>query len=217
MGQYWKPICIDSFEWLYSHEYNSNGLKLMEHSWIGNDFVGIIMKLLTKGNSWDKKRVVWAGDYSEKVFKDNTLYSMGYDDEDEEGIRLFKKINPKDCLTEEEQKSSIIVNHTKKEYVKLSECKSEINPLPLLTALGNNRGGGDYRGKNMNLIGRWAFDEISVEFDDKELKDYKKLTPEFEEGLEDEISEENEKVAYEKIKKWLKTKEVKKMLVVARL
>jgi hypothetical protein len=37
--------------------------------------------------------------------------------------------------------------------------------LPLLTAEGNGRGGGDYRGENENLIGSWARDIISVEME----------------------------------------------------
>jgi hypothetical protein len=36
------------------------------------------------------------------------------------------------------------------------------HPLPLLTAEGNGRGGGDYRGESP-LIGSWARDVISVE------------------------------------------------------
>jgi len=39
------------------------------------------------------------------------------------------------------------------------------HPLPLLTALGNGMGGGDYRGKEgKDNIGSWAFDEIYVTY-----------------------------------------------------
>ena len=34
--------------------------------------------------------------------------------------------------------------------------------FPLLCADGNGRGGGDYEGTNMELIGSWAFDRIGV-------------------------------------------------------
>jgi hypothetical protein len=37
-----------------------------------------------------------------------------------------------------------------------------IHPLPLLTAEGNGRGGGDYRGNYNNLCGIWSRDSISV-------------------------------------------------------
>ena len=32
----------------------------------------------------------------------------------------------------------------------------QIHPLPLLTAEGNGRGGGDYHGTNMEMVGAWA-------------------------------------------------------------
>ena len=62
MGQYYKPINIDNKQWLYSHDFD-NGLKLMEHSWIGNNFVGAVMNLMLKGGEWFKKRIIWSGDY----------------------------------------------------------------------------------------------------------------------------------------------------------
>ena len=36
------------------------------------------------------------------------------------------------------------------------------HPLPLLTAMGNGQGGGDYRGVNMDKIGCWAGDLLHV-------------------------------------------------------
>jgi len=54
------------------------------------------------------------------------------------------------------------VNHTKKEYV-VKPRKGEYHPLSLLTAEGNGRGGGDYRGSGD--VGRWARDIISMEDD----------------------------------------------------
>jgi len=223
MGQYYKPICLTSFEWLYSHEYNHNGLKLMEHSWIGNDFTGVIMKLLTKGEKWYKGRIVWAGDYSSKIYEEENLYSMAYDEDDKEGVKLFKKINPKPCMPDEEQKRAIIVNHSKKEYVRIEDCKPQkdgwiINPLPLLTALGNGGGGGDYAGSCMNFVGRWAFDEISIEFDEKELIGFKKITTIFDEGTEEDgNSEGNEAVVYHNLKGWLKNVDVKRRMIIAKL
>ncbi|KKL25453.1 hypothetical protein LCGC14_2405170, partial [marine sediment metagenome] len=76
-------------------------------------------------------------------------------------------------MLEEEQIKAILVNHTKKEYVLYSDCNMidnngwRINPLPLLTACGNNRGGGDYRdyNKDFDKIGIWANDILSIEFE----------------------------------------------------
>ena len=66
MGQYYKPVNVDNMQWLLSHDY-STGLKLMEHSWIGNEFVGYVMTLMVKGGAWYKKRIVWAGDYYDQA------------------------------------------------------------------------------------------------------------------------------------------------------
>ncbi len=44
MGQYYKPICLDNElkeQWVYSHDYD-NGLKLMEHSYVSNNFVVLL-------------------------------------------------------------------------------------------------------------------------------------------------------------------------------
>ena len=75
MGQYFKPIILKEKEnseqaeqvmaWMYSHKYNS-GLKLMEHSWMKNDFVGFIESLLTNGMPFHKTPIVWAGDYADE-------------------------------------------------------------------------------------------------------------------------------------------------------
>jgi hypothetical protein len=179
MGQYYHPISLGKDNkpkgWVYSHDIKEvitrddgqkftcgSGLKLMEHSWLENKFVQTIENLLTEGQPWYKTPIVWAGDYAdnEKDF-DGNLYDLCSDDlkTTKAGKKLPKKFR-------------YIVNHTKKEYVdktKVPGGKGEwadwkIHPLPLLTAEGNNRGGGDYRGEDPNgLIGSWARNIISVE------------------------------------------------------
>ena len=159
--------------WIYSRDYG-NGLKLMEHSWVGNKYVGVVMKLLSEGGDWYKTPLVWCGDYFSNEGEEN-YYNKATDD---------TKIKPSKYLTEKQQLKSIIVNHTKKEYVFVSEedfkgltdikkAKKmlvvieeqhdwEVHPLPLLTALGNGRGD-DYNGSDQDKVGYWARDIISVE------------------------------------------------------
>lgn len=216
MGQYYHNINLDTFEYMSAHDYD-NGLKLMEHSYLGNEYVGAVMRLLMKGGSWYKTRVVWCGDYSEKVIEEYNLYDFCRED-----MPVFKNINPTE-LPKNESKL-FIVNHTKKEYVDLSEIKSDgddwkINPLPLLTALGNGRGGGDYCGTDMCYIGYWACDVLSVEEDITEFKDFEKISPEFVEGEEDSGNPENEERAYEKIKKWVQEnkEQLNKKIVIQKL
>jgi hypothetical protein len=162
MGQYYKPVNTENKQHLYSHDYGS-GLKLMEHSWMKNDFVGAVESLLVEGGAWYKKPIVWGGDYAkerkELIDKDlnpNNFYSI-CDDKN--------KIQPPPTVINKKY----IYNHTKKQYVDKSKVPTDndgwqIHPLPLLTSEGNGQGGGDFFGDDKNhLIGSWCNDIISVE------------------------------------------------------
>ena len=68
MGQYYKPIILNEdkkpIAFVYSHSFGS-GLKLMEHSWMKNDFVGFVEQILFN----TPNRLVWAGDYADEDIK----------------------------------------------------------------------------------------------------------------------------------------------------
>jgi hypothetical protein len=75
-----------------------------------------------------------------------------------------------------------LVNHDKKQFVDKTKVPKDsdgwqIHPLPLLTCEGNLRGGGDFRGEDVNkLVGSWARDMISVETKKADIpKDYAEL------------------------------------------
>ena len=160
MGQYYKPCFLDKDKkkvkkWVYSHDYDS-GLKLMEHSWLKNDFVGAIENQLSPGGKYHKSPIVWAGDYAdEEEGTKSNLYDKCTDK---------NKINPPGG--EIDSKFRYIVNHDKKLYVDKTKVLSNdgwaIHPLPLLTCEGNGRGGGDYRGEQP-IVGTWSRDVISIE------------------------------------------------------
>ena len=165
MGQYYKPVCLKENKrtpkaWVYSHRYG-NGLKLMEHSWIGNGFVEVVEHLLSPIGDWYKQPFVWAGDYADddKGLKSN-VYSRSKDS---------LEINPTTYQLMDNLR--YIINHTKglfvdKTKVPVSDTHEgfeyRIHPLPLLTCEGNGRGGGDFRGQS-HLIGSWARNVISVD------------------------------------------------------
>lgn len=165
-----------------------NGVKLMEHSYWGNDF----MCAITGELYHHRARVAWVGDYASD-------YKWGED-----------KPNPKELFEqawsgEQEEiedggltlEDMYLVNHTKKifisgnEYWDFNRFKwgkdtkwSCTHPLSLLTACGNGLGGGDYWEDNpdANLIGDWCMDEIEVT--DTPPKGYKKVMYDFcEKGL----------------------------------
>jgi hypothetical protein len=185
MGQYYKPVIINEdnqvLGWLYSHDHD-NGLKLMEHSYVGNNFVAKFESLLIPGKEYHKSRVVWAGDYAS--YGGNTelnLYGLCE--------TVEKVVSGLEVISSDEY--PYVVNHTKKEYVdKRTMIKFsdgwQIHPLPLLTSEGNGSGGGDYHPNGNTkddgkLVGSWARDIISVEPNLDGYEDYKQIKPKFKE------------------------------------
>lgn len=199
MGQYYKPIILADesklsvteqlereargqegkiIAFFESWDYD-NGAKLMEHSWLGNNFVEAVEQLLAPIGKYHKQRVVWAGDYAdEENDSELNLYCEASEDEND---HLHEK---PDVATE---KYRYVINHTKKLFVdkltipvadtytdketgKVYEYR--VHPLPLLTCEGNGRGGGDYNGED-EVIGSWARDIISV--DNEVPLDYEQL------------------------------------------
>jgi hypothetical protein len=164
MGQYYIPMILGVKDvkefirlWLDAHMYG-NGLKLTEHSYIGNSFVSAFEYQISEDGPFYKSRVVWAGDYADKEPEsDLNLYSMAHKDEYSETSKMQ---TPKSRIT---TCYRYIVNHTKRQYV--DKQGKRIHPLPILTSDGNGRGGGDYRGPNKSLAGAWARDVISIEKD----------------------------------------------------
>jgi hypothetical protein len=154
MGQYYLALILaektEQEEFirysLHPHYYN-NGMKLMEHAFKNNEFVVAVENIISPEGMFYKSRVVWAGDYADdEPFTDINLHKM------------VKKIDYNDNTIPNLYK--YIINHTKKQYV--DKNKTEIHPLPLLTAEGNGNGGGDYYGVDEYLVGVWARDVISV-------------------------------------------------------
>ncbi|KKK88048.1 hypothetical protein LCGC14_2747080 [marine sediment metagenome] len=156
MGQYFRPINIKTMEWIKMGFW-----KLTEHSWIGNRDVGKVMTLLSIRNPWYKSPIAWCGDY--------------YDEKGE--INYYDKLEGKDRLSyikpmsKSKQLKAILINHTKREYVvyskiRVNKWELRVNPLPILTALGNGRGQGDYRDyqPDFDKVGIWAGDIFSVRF-----------------------------------------------------
>lgn len=165
MGQYYRPTILGQNKktvkaWVYSHEYSS-GLKLMEHSWVENPFVGAFETLIFN----NPQRVVWGGDYAEPCKGRKTNISD----------RCLEKLKVKPNL---EKTGNYIVNHSKNIFVDKRKVINndgwKIHPLPLLTCEGNGQGGGDFFGEDPNnLIGSWSRDLISVET--KRPKDFTEL------------------------------------------
>lgn len=175
MGQYYKPVNIEKKQYLISYNYH-NGAKLMEHSYLTNSLVSAVEQMLIPTGKWHKDRIAWCGDYADTIVDARSgvdtnvnIYDMCNAECDCNVGNEWKKIFPfPDQKGKRLKRYRWLVNHTKKEVVDRNKEMTgvfglKINPLPLLTADGNGRGGGDYRGNDEKHVGRWRFDSISLE------------------------------------------------------
>jgi hypothetical protein len=173
MGQYYNVVFLaekeeNKKEFIRVFMNCWHGMKLIEHSYLKNDFVNAIEYLLSPEGSFYKSRIVWAGDYADtEIDSTENLHNIANNEPQKEYI-------PKNIISNEYK---YIINHTKKQYIDKSNYKL-YHPLPLITAEGNGCGGGDYYGINEDKIGAWSRDVISI---DKELpEEYIKFEYKFE-------------------------------------
>jgi hypothetical protein len=185
MGQYYVPTLIapDGRMLTLNPRAFDNGAKLTEHSWISNELVNAALSLILES----PKRVAWIGDYAcDDYNPDGEAYAKAmpleefqkfYDaawKEDKEPVhpKFFSK---RDFgILDFDTKGMFLVNHDKCLYIDMAAFIRAntskggnwngwcMNPLPLLTACGNGRGGGDYYKERIgyNDIGIWAFDNL---------------------------------------------------------
>jgi hypothetical protein len=183
MGQYYKPLLITHdgrVLTLDPHEFGSFS-KLTEHSWISNEFVSAAYSLI-RGN---RKRVAWIGDYAYQEYEEcdepytkamlpeefQKFYDVAWNENSESlPANLFSKRDF--AILDFDTKGMFLVNHSKRTYIDMAAFIREnttrggdwdgwcMNPLPLLTACGNGRGGGDFGSIHVGYenIGTWAFD-----------------------------------------------------------
>jgi hypothetical protein len=178
MGQYYYAIIWDSDAkfirtWVQPTRYKWCGAKLTEHSYMeDNQFVAALEYLISKEGMFYKSAVVWAGDYADTKAGENlNLYSMA-----EDPVVSLRESTPP---AKDMSRYRYVVNHSKNVYFDktLKSPQYALHPLPILTAEGNGRGGGDYEGSSMDLVGTWARDILSVE--DQIPDGYTLVTPAF--------------------------------------
>ena len=179
MGQYYRPILGDKyglnckvFDRSVDGQYTF--AKLMEHSWWENTFVNAFSEFLYN----EPSRVIWLGDYGNEpddfVFPNcSAFYVPSYKEVWGEVVKP-QGVSSSDFSLD----CKFLLNHDTKQFVDLEEYKKQsvdkhgwiIHPLPLLTAVGNNRGGGDFYEGNIGYenVGIWAWHLLS--FDDKPPK-----------------------------------------------
>ena len=197
-----------------------NGAKLMEHSYVHNSYVNAFIHLVHELDT-DRSGIpcVWCGDYADTFSTEGLplFEKMNTDTQKMEivgGFNGYKQAyewNYNDDETNSDEYKAVlemiddynlhnyryIINHTKKEYVKVpSYVKNKwiVHPLPILLADGCGKGGGDYNDEiclnpeeqdwdkrkyekrhNAQFIGAWAYDTISVTNNEADAKGYTKI------------------------------------------
>lgn len=146
-----------------------NGAKLMEHSYVGNEYINAYMEMISDSDgAYFGYPFAWVGDYADDMFGKNY-----YDDAKNIEDMSLKTYQSQICNN---KKYKYLVNLTKKEYVVIPEDIEDtlvLHPLSLLTAIGNGRGCGDYHGIDENNIGIWAFNRIGATNNEEEIKGMK--------------------------------------------
>lgn len=186
MGQYYKIVTRKAGKTtVYNRSIKGVGeyvlAKLLEHSWWETPTCNALAASLVD----NPQKVCWCGDYAEP---DETK-ALGFDYEQVWG----DDGNDQELVPAPEGFSldslDFLVNKDKKLFVDLKQYKADstdkdgwcIFPLSILASLGNGRGGGDYDGSDMELVGSWAFD--TVYFSNRTPpKSYKKIHVSFKES-----------------------------------
>jgi len=182
MGQYYHALVIDELNnvaKLSPHDFDSYA-KLTEHSWISNPFVNAAYSLIRN----QRRRVAWIGDYSLRPYAPEedayaralpfrefaALYEIAQGESDVPSIKnsaFFRQ--DLECLMYY-TKHMFLLNHSQSLYIDIADYIRRsidaegwcLSPLPLLTACGNGRGGGDFFEGHSGIehVGTWAFDWV---------------------------------------------------------
>lgn len=189
------------------------GLKLMEHSYIDNSLCNAVYnyiqengpcRLVWAGDYADPEKTetltdeeiwdLWKKDVTNGLAVNSLIdyiddYRAKEEKESEDGKTLYEmteyakemeyNTNSNDCR--------FLINHDKQEFVDLWNVPcfgwNAVNPLSLLTAEGNQRGGGDYYGIGGEYVGTWARDLIEVS-NKCPFETYTEIKPDFVEYYE---------------------------------
>jgi len=158
-----------------THDVDSNGLKLLEHSYIANSYISHILGLIEDNPT----NVIWLCDYSESEDGKNP-YTWDTVQEVETNEMEVKRL-----ASRNHRENGFIINHTTNEYISLKTYKRlfaehsnewATSPLPFLTnSEEGNMGGGDLR-TDEPLRGLWKNHLISYTKTLGEFKSFKNVT-----------------------------------------
>lgn len=176
MGQYYASVIIGRTRAGPFAEarrtWDSHTLaKLTEHAWVGNGFVNATVERLNdltcpREGRCATARLAWVGDYAVPGECECTAgtadlravaYAAAWCDE----VGCAVPYSTRDGLPD-----MVALNWDREEAVMLKGSREgegwQAHPLPILTAMGNGMGGGDYDGPHAERVGTWALDRLTV-------------------------------------------------------
>lgn len=228
MGQYYIVVNVDKKMYIEPMDLG-NGVKLMEFSYGKTATVLALMNLLA--NEWYGDRVYVVGDYAESDNPEEPCYKAIKSLEEELRLQngengtlyhyaLANFTNVSALVDYEDHGLRYIYNHGTKQFIDTAKCPIEwtwyseednkayvtkVAPMPLLLAIGNDRGGGDFHEGNngYEYVGSWCdtVRDIEVREYEKNDVDYEEFTPNFTENKEIIPYTDEEKVIKEEMKK----------------
>lgn len=205
MGQYYTvsmeqdgEVLVFGNEVIVDKTTKHVGRKITEQAWLDNEFAtGIAKKLMN-----NPSRLAWVGDYTSEedmVGSDGTPFPITFQDvmdiygqqkSNKPNVKYVEHVwfNPNFTYD-----NLYFVNLTKKEYVDMNAYIQRsiyddgycMNPIPLLTSTGGDKGGGDYHQGHIdqNKVGVWKCDLVKLT-KRKPGKEYKVLNVTFNEDME---------------------------------
>lgn len=179
MGQYYKAVMLIEDKKNYTNNralvFSFPGsAKLTEHAWNGNRDVSEAMRALKDLSAETNLdiRVAWVGDYSKDFYK-----AQGADFTDDYHREGFTaawgeyvsipalKHSPaygKLYAVNDDLKEAVEIWGSDYSLIEAEHGKWWMCAWPILNAVGNGQGGGDYHGVNEHLAGRWAYDRQRI-------------------------------------------------------
>ena len=173
MGAYYQAV-IDKEKRYSTWESTNDGAKLMEHSYMFNDYVNGVLNM-TDGKSF---KLDWLCDYHEAEDAEDYTWST---------TKECKKFHGKEYLG---FAPGYILNHTKECYIDNIQLISlyythnpssyngfYIHPLPILCNSDREaQGGGDFNKEDIRR-GTWRNDDLQILWDNSDISsDYKNIT-----------------------------------------